>query len=77
MSNYNIAKIYPNDRFANTQIEKLLQEEGIRRDPNLDYTCGMYDEDMNPIDVARHPRQIIKIPIEKKLEKWDLIRIKK
>ena len=40
MSNYNIAKIYPNDRFANTQIEKLLQEEGIRRDPNLDYTCG-------------------------------------
>ena len=49
MSNYNIAKIYPNDRFANTQIEKLLQEEGIRRDPNLDYTCGMYDEDMNII----------------------------
>ena len=50
MSNYNIAKIYPNDRFANTQIEKLLQEEGIRRDPNLDYTCGMYDEDMNIIN---------------------------
>ena len=49
MSNYNIAKIYPNDRFANAQIEKLLQEEGIRRDPNLDYTCGMYDEDMNII----------------------------
>ena len=49
MSNYNIAKIYPNDRFANSQIEKLLQEEGIRRDPNLDYTCGMYDEDMNII----------------------------
>ena len=49
MSNYNIAKIYPNDLFANAQIEKLLQEEGIRRDPNLDYTCGMYDEDMNII----------------------------
>lgn len=49
MSNYNIAKISPNDRFANSQIEKLLQEEGIRRDPNLDYTCGMYDEDMNII----------------------------
>ena len=49
MSNYNIAKIYPNDRFANAQIEKLLQDEGIRRDPNLDYTCGMYDEDMNII----------------------------
>ena len=49
MSNYNIAKVYPNDRFANSQIEKLLQDEGIRRDPNLDYTCGMYDEDMNII----------------------------
>ena len=49
MSNYNIAKIYPNDRFANAQIEKLLQDEGIRRGPNLDYTCGMYDEDMNII----------------------------
>lgn len=49
MSNYSIAKIYPNDRFANSQIEKLLQEEGIRRDPNLNYTCGMYDEDMNII----------------------------
>ena len=49
MPNYNIAKISPNDRFANAQIEKLLQEEGIRKDPNLDYTCGMYDEDMNII----------------------------
>ncbi len=49
MSDYTISKIYPNDRFANSQIEKLLQEEGIRKDPNLDYTCGMYDEDMNII----------------------------
>ena len=36
----------------------------------------MYDEDMNPIDVARHPRQIIKIRVEIKVDKWDLIRIK-
>ena len=36
----------------------------------------MYDEEMNPLEVARHPREIIKIPIEKKVEKWDLIRIK-
>ena len=42
-------KIYPGDHFANNQIQKLLQEEGIRQDPNLDYTCGMYDEDMNII----------------------------
>ncbi len=49
MSDYNISKIYPGDLFASSQIQKLLQEEGIRRDPNLDYTCGMYDEDMNII----------------------------
>ena len=49
MSFYSISKIYPGDHFANNQIQKLLQEEGIRRDPNLDYTCGMYDEDMNII----------------------------
>ena len=36
----------------------------------------MFDEDMNPLDVARHPRQIIKIRVEIKVEKWDLIRIK-
>ncbi len=49
MSDYSISKIYPGDRFANSQIQKLLQEEGIRRDPNLDYTCGMYDDNMNII----------------------------
>ncbi|MDO5797621.1 MAG: [citrate (pro-3S)-lyase] ligase [Eubacteriales bacterium] len=49
MSFYSISKIYPGDHFANNQIQKLLEEEGIRRDPNLDYTCGMYDEDMNII----------------------------
>lgn len=49
MSTYSISKIYPDDRFANKQIQELLHEEGIRQDPNLDYTCGMYDEDMNII----------------------------
>ncbi len=49
MSDYIISKIYPEDNFANKQIQRLLHEEGIRQDPNLDYTCGMYDEDMNII----------------------------
>ncbi len=49
MSDYIISKIYPEDNFANNQIQRLLHEEGIRQDPNLDYTCGMYDEDMNII----------------------------
>ena len=48
--------------------------------PNKEITLEikeMYDEEMNPLDVARHPRQIIKIPMDKKVDKWDLIRIKK
>ena len=43
------SQIYPSDRRANTQINELLLAEGIRRDANLDYTCGMYDEEMNII----------------------------
>lgn len=29
------------------QVDKLLQQEGIRRDGNLDYTCGLFDDDWN------------------------------
>ena len=47
--NYTISKIYSSDKRANRQIDALLEAEGIRRDGNLDYTCGMYDEDMNLI----------------------------
>lgn len=36
----------------------------------------MYDEDGNTIDVARHPREIIRIPILDNIKKWDLMRIK-
>ena len=49
MSEYSISKVYPTDRRANSQVEKLLLAEGIRRDRNLDYTCGVYDEDYNII----------------------------
>ena len=49
MSEYGISQIYPTDRYSNDQIDKLLLAEGIRRDGNLDYTCGMYNDDMNII----------------------------
>lgn len=29
------------------KVDKLLQQEGIRRDGNLDYTCGLFDDDWN------------------------------
>lgn len=49
MSDYSITQIYPSDKRSNTQIDNLLLAEGIRRDINLDYTCAMYDDEMNII----------------------------
>ena len=49
MSEYTISEIYPGDKYAFSQIDRLLDQEGIKRDANLDYTCAMYDEDYNII----------------------------
>ena len=49
MSEYTISKIYPSDKHSLNQIRALLEQEGITLDANLDYTCGMYDEDYNII----------------------------
>lgn len=49
MSDYSISRIHPGDKMALKQIDALLQKEGITRDANLDYICGMYDEDYNII----------------------------
>ena len=43
----------------------------------ITYTVNeIYDEENNVIDIVNHPRQIVKIPIDIKLEKYDLMRIK-
>ncbi len=34
----------------------------------------MWDEEGNEIDVAPHPQQIIKIKMDSKVNKWDIIR---
>ena len=44
-----VSRIYPSDRRAMAQVDALLEQEGIRRDQNLDYTCGIYDEDYRVI----------------------------
>ena len=44
-----ISSIYPNDKYSNKIILKLLEAEGIKRDRNLDYTCAAYDSDYNII----------------------------
>ena len=45
MSDYFVSKISSTDKRAIAQVDSLLQKEGIRRDGNLDYTCGVYDSD--------------------------------
>ena len=49
MSDYTITQINPSDKYGNRLVDELLTTEGIRRDANLDYTCGMYDDEMNLI----------------------------
>ncbi len=40
-----LTAISPRDTRAQKQVDALLEQEGIRRDGNLDYTCGLFDED--------------------------------
>lgn len=40
-----IRPILSSDRFGQREMDRLLRQEGIRRDGNLDYSCGLYDED--------------------------------
>ncbi len=37
--------ISPRDTRAQKQVDALLEREGIQRDGNLDYTCGIFDDD--------------------------------
>lgn len=43
MSEYPISQIYPSDKYSLSQIDALLQKEGITRDAHLDYICAMRD----------------------------------
>lgn len=49
MYDYTISQIYPNDTSTLKKVDSLLEQEGIIRDANLDYICGMYDDDYNII----------------------------
>ena len=40
-----VSAISPSNRRAMGQIDALLKQEGITMDKNLDYTCGIYDDD--------------------------------
>ena len=45
MADYPIDCVMAFDKQAYQAIDKLLAEEVIKRDPNVDYTCAMYDEE--------------------------------
>lgn len=45
MSEYIVSRISPRDKRGLAQLDALLEKEGIRRDQNLDYTVGLFDED--------------------------------
>lgn len=40
-----LGQIIPRDSRTQAQMDALLRAEGIRRDKNLDYSCGVFDED--------------------------------
>ena len=40
-----LGEIFPRDSYTQAQMDELLRAEGIRRDKNLDYSCGVFDED--------------------------------
>ena len=40
-----ISEILPGDNAALKGVDVLLEKEGLKRDPNLDYICGLYDEE--------------------------------
>ena len=42
-------KIESWDSYGNRHVDQLLEQEGISRDKNLDYTCGIFDDDENLI----------------------------
>ena len=62
MSEYTISKVYPSDKRAISQIKGLLEKEGITLDANLDYICGMYDEDYNIMKIEQDMRSLIDNP---------------
>lgn len=41
---YALSVIEKNDAYSNRCMDGLLEAEGIRRDRNLDYSCGIFDD---------------------------------
>ncbi len=46
---YTVSKIYDSDKRSSDLVEKLLHKENIRKDDNLDYTCAIFNDNMEII----------------------------
>ena len=44
-----LTAISPLDKRRQAQVDALLEQEGVRRDGNLDYTCGIFDSGLRLI----------------------------
>lgn len=49
---YRISEVHQSDKRGQKQVDALLQKAGIRRDDNLDYIAGLYDDDYNLLAVG-------------------------
>ncbi|WP_369912918.1 [citrate (pro-3S)-lyase] ligase [Streptococcus merionis] len=39
-----VSTIYPSDKRGQAKVSQLLEQEGIQKDGNLDYTCGIFND---------------------------------
>lgn len=67
------ATIEQRNYFKPNQTINIFGPNNIDFDIKID---NIYDEDFNSLDAARHPRQILKIKIGKKVEKDSILRVK-
>ena len=49
MSSYTVRRVHPSDKRGNAAVDRLLAAEGLRRDTHLDYTCALFDEELNAV----------------------------
>ncbi|MGI1693281.1 [citrate (pro-3S)-lyase] ligase [Streptococcus uberis] len=45
MSSFRVDSIYSSDKNNQEKVTRLLEAAGIKRDQNIDYTCGIFEED--------------------------------
>lgn len=49
MSDCTMRRVHPSDRRGNAAVDRLLADESICRDAHLDYTCALFDEELNAV----------------------------